>query len=140
VPSPTTWLDAGGRFAHLDPTTGSLVPQVECYSIAICKQIVAASDGIGAASFSMVSKEIHDRKLVPISLTIPGLQTNYSIVTLRGRTPTPAAQAFVNIVRAVDDTIEELPLLLRSMKADKSARALRTSDRTGRRLVRAGLG
>jgi DNA-binding transcriptional LysR family regulator len=117
ITPPTDRLDAGGRFARRDPLTGNLVPQVECYSIAVCKQIVMASDGIGAACYSMVWKEIRDDELVPIRVRIPNLQTNYSIITLRGRTPTPAAQAFINIVREVDGTIEEPPLSRPSMKS-----------------------
>jgi DNA-binding transcriptional LysR family regulator len=127
VPPSTARLDAGGRFAHLDPVTGGLVPQVECYSIGVAKQIVAASDGIGAASFSMLSREIRDRELVPIALTIPGLETNYCIITLRGRTPTPAAQAFVNITRALDDAIDELRLPLRARKSKPSRRLVSTT-------------
>jgi len=99
--------EAGGRFGHVDPLTSRFVPKVESYSVAANKQIVAVSNGIGAATFPMMWREIRDGVLAPIPLTIPGLESNYSIITLRGRTLTPAAKAFVKIVRAVDDGIDE---------------------------------
>jgi DNA-binding transcriptional LysR family regulator len=99
--------EADRGFGHIDSTSGNLIPQVECYSVAAAKQIVAASNGIGTATFSMVKRELHAGVLVPIALMVPGLETDYSIITLRGRTLTPAAEAFVNIVRAVDEEMDE---------------------------------
>jgi DNA-binding transcriptional LysR family regulator len=111
--------EAGSGFGHIDSASGNLIPQVECYSVAAAKQIVAASNGIGAATFSMVKRELHAGVLVPIALMIPGLETAYSIITLRGRTLTPAAEAFVHIVRAVDEEMDESLPTFRVSKADK---------------------
>lgn len=95
---------------------------MQCYSVAAAKQIVAASSGSGIATFSMMRGELHDRVLVPIALMIPGVETAYSIITLRGRTLTPAADAFVNIVRAVDGELDESLPPLRVSKSDKQRR------------------
>jgi DNA-binding transcriptional LysR family regulator len=96
-----------GRFGDVDPATGLLVPKLECYSVPATKQIVAISNGIGAATLSMMWREIRDGELAPIALVIPGFETGYSIITLQGRTLTPAVEAFVEIVRAIDEETEE---------------------------------
>jgi DNA-binding transcriptional LysR family regulator len=111
--------EAGRGFGHIDSASGNLIPQVECYSVAAAKQIVAASNGIGTATLSMVKRELHAGVLVPIALMVPGLETDYSIIALRGRTLTPAAEAFVNIVRAVDEEMDESLPTFRVSKADK---------------------
>ncbi len=97
-----------GRFGFVDPATGDMVPKVECYSMPATKQIVAASNCIGAATLSMIWREIRDGELAPIALVIPGFETAYSIVTWRGRTLSSEAQAFIDIVRQIDAETEEL--------------------------------
>jgi DNA-binding transcriptional LysR family regulator len=99
--------EAAVHFGHIDPATGHLIPQVECYSVATAKRIVADSDGIGAATYSMVRDELHEGLLAAIPLTLPGMETAYSIITLRGRTPTPAVLAYINVVRAIDHELDE---------------------------------
>lgn len=130
-----------GRFGFVDPITGDLVPKVECYSVPATKQIVAVSNGLGAATLSMIWREVRDGELAPIALTIPGFETGYSIVTLRGRTLSPEAQAFIDIVRAVDDETEEsLPRWLgtKSRYLEGLARSAtnRISPKKGRPRVR----
>jgi len=97
-----------GRFGFVDPVTGDLIAKVECYSVAATKQIVAVSNAIGAATLSMIWREVRDGELAPIALVIPGFETAYSIVTWRGRTLSPEAQAFIDIIRAIDAETEEL--------------------------------
>jgi DNA-binding transcriptional LysR family regulator len=101
-------LAEAGKFGDMDPVGGFLIPKVECYSVPATKQIVAASNGLGAATLSMIWREIRDGELAPIALQIPGFETAYSIITSRSRTLTPAAEAFIRIVRAIDDETEEV--------------------------------
>jgi hypothetical protein len=55
----------------------------------------------------MVRDELHEGLLAAIPLTLPGMETAYSIITLRGRTPTPAVLAYINVVRAIDHELDE---------------------------------
>ncbi len=108
LPREFAHLAEAGKFGDFDPQTGLVVPKVECYSVPATKQIVARSNGLGAATLSMMWREIRDGELTPIALQIPGFETNYSIITSQGRTLTPAAEAFVQIVRAIDEETEEV--------------------------------
>ena len=105
----TTWafMTQAGRFGDLDPMTGMLVPKIECYSVPASRQIVAVTNGIGAATLSMIRKEIRDGELAPIAIVIPGFETGYSIITARDRILSPAAEAFIAIAKAVDEETEE---------------------------------
>jgi DNA-binding transcriptional LysR family regulator len=107
-----------GRFGRMDREHGNLIPRVECSSVSTAKRIVAAGDGIGVGTLSMISNEIREGVLAPIPLKVPGLETAYSIFTLSGRTLSPVAQAFVDIVRAVDrETDEKRPPLSAGRRA-----------------------
>jgi DNA-binding transcriptional LysR family regulator len=128
-----------GKFGDIEPGTGMLVPKVECYSISATKQIVAVSNGLGAATLSMMWKEIRDGELAPIALEIPGFATGYSTITLRGRMLTPAAQAFVEIVQAVDEETEELlPRALGTKAHYLAGIARRTRDRVSAQAAGSG--
>jgi len=119
-----------GKFGDVEPVTGMLVPKVECSSVPATKQIVAITNGIGAATLSMLWREIRDGELAPIGLTIPGFETGYSIITSRSRTLTPAGEAFVEIVRAIDEETEELlPRSLGSKSRYRVHIPLRKRDR-----------
>src|SRR5579872_6572 len=69
----TTWafMTQAGKFGDLDPASGMLVPKIECYSVPAIRQIVAVTNGIGAATLSMIRKEIRDGELAPIAIVIP---------------------------------------------------------------------
>jgi DNA-binding transcriptional LysR family regulator len=108
LPAAFAHMAEAGKFGDVEPATGMLVPKVECYSVPATKQIVAVSNGLGAATLSMLRREIRDGELVPIALVIPGFETGYSIITSRNRALTPAAEVFVDIVRTIDEETEEL--------------------------------
>jgi DNA-binding transcriptional LysR family regulator len=130
-----------GKFGDIDPVTGLLLPKVECYSIAATKQIVAASNGIGAATLSMMWREIRDGELAPIALVIPGFETAYSIITSRSRTLSLAAQAFVEIVQAIDEETEEsLPRSLGTKSRYLASIAPSKRDRVSAKQVSSGFG
>lgn len=108
LPREFAHLTEAGKFGDFDPVTNLVVPKVECYSVPATKQTVAATNGLGAATLSMMWREIRDGELAPLALYIPGFETSYSIVTSQSRTLTPAAEAFVRIVRAIDEETEEV--------------------------------
>ena len=85
---------AGSKFGHIDSASGECCSAGGVYSVSAAKQIVAASNGIGTATFSMLERELRDGLLAPVALTIPGLETGYSIITLRGH-PDAGRTAFV---------------------------------------------
>jgi len=94
------------------------------------RQIVAVTNGIGAATLSMIRKEIRDGELAPIAIVIPGFETGYSIITARDRTLSPAAEAFIAIAKAVDEETEEsLPRSLGTKSRYLASLPLRKRDR-----------
>jgi len=75
-------------------------PAIRCPTIALAVRLVASSDAFTFASLSMVRAELERGHLVPV-LAAPWMRTEWGIVRLRDRTPSPAAIAFAAEVRLV---------------------------------------
>jgi DNA-binding transcriptional LysR family regulator len=75
---------------------------VRCQSLTAIKALVARSDAIGIFSTDMIRHELADGSLaiVPFEGTKPS--SDWGIIRLRGRTPSPAVDAFVRAVRQAD--------------------------------------
>jgi DNA-binding transcriptional LysR family regulator len=68
----------------------------------LVREIVGTSDAIGMATASQVASDERGGLLRRLPLNLPWLHTNYGFVRLRGRTPSPAALAFMASVREVE--------------------------------------
>lgn len=67
------------------------------------KDVVLASDAVAVAPIAFIAEEVALRKLVPLRARAAWMQTGYGFVSLRGITPSPAAEAFKQAVRRVED-------------------------------------
>jgi DNA-binding transcriptional LysR family regulator len=89
----------------IDPDTGDYVPPVKVDSIGVVKDVVLTSDAVAVAPIAFIAEEIALGKLVPLRARAAWMQTNYGFVSLRGTVPSPAAEAFKDAVRRVEDEV-----------------------------------
>jgi DNA-binding transcriptional LysR family regulator len=68
----------------------------------LVREIVRASNAIGMATVSQIASDERDGVLCRLPLSAPWLHTSYGFVRLKGRTPSPAALAFMDKVREVE--------------------------------------
>jgi DNA-binding transcriptional LysR family regulator len=68
----------------------------------LVREIVRASDAVGMASASQIASDERNGLLCRLPLSVPWLHTGYGFVRLKGRTPSPAALAFMEKVREVE--------------------------------------
>jgi hypothetical protein len=59
------------------------------------------------AIHSQIARELNEGLLVRLPYEAPWLTINYGFITKRGRTPSPAAQAFMAIVRSIESEIPQ---------------------------------
>jgi len=71
----------------------------------LAKRVVLASDAVGLASHEMIEDELRDGRLVTLDVDAPWLATRYGFIRLADRTPSPAALAFMEEVRAIESEI-----------------------------------
>jgi DNA-binding transcriptional LysR family regulator len=106
---PTRIGQAFYRFAKtgtIDPDTDDYVPLIRVQSVRLIKDVVLASDAVGAAPFALIRDEMNAGSLASLNVKVPWLRTGYGFVYLKERTLSPAAQAFVAEVKAVEAEID----------------------------------
>ncbi len=84
---------------------GHTMPWIYVNTFDLARQIVLESNAIGLAVPDQIADEISAGLLVTIDVDVPGLHTNYGIVTLAGRTLSPSAESFMQILRDIEATI-----------------------------------
>lgn len=77
-------------------------PQVHVDTFELMRQIVLASDAIGAAVPSTIEDDLRSGRLVLLPLRLPWLATHYGFVRRARRSMSPSAEAFVRFVREVE--------------------------------------
>ncbi len=85
---------------------GTVAAEIRVGSLALARRIVMESDAIGAAAPTQIEHAVARGELVPLDLDLPWLTTRYGIIRLKNRTPSPAAEAFMEILREVEAGIE----------------------------------
>jgi DNA-binding transcriptional LysR family regulator len=71
----------------------------------VARRIVLESDVIGIAVPSQIARELSDGRFAVLSLAPPWMKTNYGIIRLAGRTPSPACVAFLDLLRDVEQEL-----------------------------------
>jgi DNA-binding transcriptional LysR family regulator len=87
------------------PDTGDYVPPVTVASVRLTKDVVKASDAVGAAPLRMISTEVGEGRLATLPVRLPWMHTAYGFIYLRARMLSPAALALMAEVRTVEDGI-----------------------------------
>jgi DNA-binding transcriptional LysR family regulator len=93
---------SGGRAGRYDAAGGRFVPAVHVTSLWLARQMAAASDALTLATEAMLRDDLAAGRLAVVDFHVPAMEVRYAIVTRRGRSLSPAAQAFVARLRAVE--------------------------------------
>lgn len=88
-----------------DLPEGTVAPEVRVGSFSLVQRIVAESDLIGGATRTQIAGAEARGQLARLELDLPWLSTTYGIIRRADRTPSPAAEAFMSILRAVEAEI-----------------------------------
>ncbi len=89
-------------FGSIDSTTKRLVPRLRVENFGAIKRIVLSGDALSGALPAMITEELAQNRLVILPVEVPWLVLNYGFIWRRGRTLSPAAQAFIKIVRGIE--------------------------------------
>jgi DNA-binding transcriptional LysR family regulator len=92
--------DRKGMRANLP--AGVTAPEIRVDTFALARRIVMQSDAVGGAVPSQIQDSVARGELVTLPLDLPWFQTAYGILRLANRTPSPAATAFIEILREVE--------------------------------------
>jgi DNA-binding transcriptional LysR family regulator len=86
----------------IDPDTGDYLPPIKVDSIALAKAVVLSSCAVGLSPLGLIAAEVRSGHLVALPFRQPWLHTNYGFVYLRDRALSPATQAFMAEIKAVE--------------------------------------
>jgi DNA-binding transcriptional LysR family regulator len=89
-------------FGVFDSATDRFFPRILVETFSAAKSIVLAGRGISAAIPLQLKREIEEGECVLLDLDLPWLKLNYGFVSRRGRSLSPAGQAFTAIVRKIE--------------------------------------
>lgn len=85
---------------------GTTAPEIRVDTFALVMPIVLESNAIGGASPSRLRAFLERGEITLLPLDLPWLTTNYGIIRLANRSPSPAAAAFIEILREVEARID----------------------------------
>lgn len=122
----TAAVASGGVSDLLDADHGELIPAIHVNSYALARQIACDTDALVPGTARMLAPELNAGRLVCLDFHIAGLRTNYAIIHRQDRSLSPAAQAFIDLVRAV-----EAEVVATEMHAATPARRRVRSKRRG---------
>lgn len=84
---------------------GVTAPEIRVATFALARRIVMQSNAVGGAEPTQIQDSVARGELVMLPLDLPWLETAYGILRLANRTPSPAATAFIEILREVEAEI-----------------------------------
>lgn len=94
-----------GHAGSLDPATGDLIPKIEISTPLQSVSFLKNSDAITLSTLTVMEPKLNSGEVVILPLFDFPLQTNYGFVYLKNRSLPPAATAYMQEVRAVEDAI-----------------------------------
>jgi len=86
-------------------STPAALPAVQTDSTALMRAIVAASNAVGIFVLTMVAGELRRGEMAVLPLVPSWMHTQFGIVRLAKRTPSPAAEHFMQLVKAADEEL-----------------------------------
>lgn len=93
------------KIGTIDSDTGDYLPPVRADTLQMAKQVVMASDAVGAAPMILIAREVEAGQLAALSWSASWLRLHYGFLYRRDRMLSPAAEAFIAEVRAVEARI-----------------------------------
>jgi len=97
--------DVERPFGVIQQAENRVRPRVLVETISTAKRVVLAGSAIGAAIPSQIERELKEGLLAILPVEAPWLSLNYGFVLKRGRTPSPPAKAFMEIVREIERSV-----------------------------------
>lgn len=91
------------KAGYFEPRSGDFIPAVLVNDLSCAKTTVKHSIGIGIAPDRLLSEEIRNGTLLPLTFTLPWLKLNYGFIFLKNRTLSPSAIEFMKATRAVEN-------------------------------------
>jgi DNA-binding transcriptional LysR family regulator len=82
--------------------SGRFRPRILVDNISAAIEVVVASDALSATLPFLISDALNDGQLVLLPIMLPWMRLNYGFIWRRGRTHSPAANLFMNLVRAIE--------------------------------------
>jgi DNA-binding transcriptional LysR family regulator len=101
------FLHDGKAFGFSEHAKGRFSPRIQVATFADMKEIVIAGQGLSAALPSQIEHELAEGLCMLLPVTLPWLTLNYGFITKRGRTLSPPATVFMDLVREIE---RELPV------------------------------
>jgi DNA-binding transcriptional LysR family regulator len=94
-------------FAVFAADRSRLHPRALVGSFSAAKQVVLGGYVLSVAIHSQIARELKEGLLVRLPYEAPWLTIHYGFITKRGRTPSPAAEAFMAIARSIESKISQ---------------------------------
>ena len=95
-------VPAGSAAEVADRPRNGVSPTIEVTSLDLARHIAARSDALFPGSASMLASDLACGQLVLLDFDAPQLRAQNALVRLRQRTPSPAAQRFLHLLREVE--------------------------------------
>ncbi len=96
------WSSSAGSESAPAHASGLRTPRIRVESLALARSIVLESDAVSVAVPRQIAEEIRDGRFVALPLAPPWLETSYGIIRRADRTLSPAADAFLKILKQVE--------------------------------------
>jgi len=92
---------------RLDRDTGDLLPSIEVDDLASARIVVANSDAFGVATPVQIEPWLRSGEFRVLAFDAPWLELNYGFIYLRNRMLSPAAEAYMQRVRRIEEEVGE---------------------------------
>jgi DNA-binding transcriptional LysR family regulator len=92
-------------FGFFSPINNRFRPRIVVDTVSAAKDVVIASDGLAVALPALIERELEDGRCVLLPIELPWMRLNYGLVWKRGRTLSPAANAFMQLVRTIEKDV-----------------------------------
>jgi len=80
-------------------------PRVVVGNVSAAKDIVIASDGLSVTLPALIERELRDGLCILLPIDLPWMRLNYGFVWKKGRTRSPAAEAFIQLVWEIEKDV-----------------------------------
>lgn len=91
-----------GAFGTFDPPRDRLLPRITVETFTAARDIVTSGLGLAVATPRQIEAEVQAGRLVRLPVNLPWMRLNYGFITRRGRSRSPAAEAFIAMVREIE--------------------------------------
>ena len=106
VPIPSRAAHLFPRNCRVDETNGDLIPPILVEDLTAVRTLVANSDAFGSATPVQVQPWLRSGELAVVPFRASWLRLNYGFIFIASRSLSPAAEAFTELVRRIEQEVE----------------------------------